>query len=643
MIGLTLPLVADAYFGPMLSGAAEALYERDMRIVLGPTLHEHDREVSLLERLMRGTTDGAILMLPEESEDELRMLQRQGFPFVVVDPREPPPDGIACVAAMHACGAKQATEHLLSLGHRRIGAIAGSARLVRDRGAARSASALRSPAPGSCSIRSSSSTPTGASRAAPRRRDQLLSLADPPDRDLRLQRQRRDRRAARRSRRGVSVPDELSVIGFDDTEQAVIVAPRLTSVRQPLAELGRMGVSPADAPHRRSARRRAARRALDDARRPRVDRAATAAVQPCGSRHRGARPRRAARRRCRASASGTIAQYLRGPKLVAGGVDEPPTRTRRSSNAWGHRREPNRAVVDVERGARLEHALLRRPDASSCSRSPSTAGRPVSPTTAARGFRVSAGGVSDPARFIYACEDGKTARVDADGAARMVDPQRGGRGRGGGGGGLPRRRRRRRARVCDRLPQRARRRLRRRLAAHPARRARSRIATIPSWYAPFGVQAIGDRIYVTYVGRAPVDGNDAPTGGYVDEFDLAGRLVARVARMGALNAPWGLARAPRGFGSLRRRPARRELRRRPHQRVPPDARRLGRRRRPAQQPVEADRGQRPLGHRVRERRRGRAARHPVLHLGPARLARRDRARRARPARRDQRAVMYSVR
>jgi LacI family transcriptional regulator len=39
------------------------------------------------------------------------------------------------------------------------------------------------------------------------------------------------------------VPDDLSVVGFDDTEQAVIVSPRLTSVRQPLAELGRMGVS----------------------------------------------------------------------------------------------------------------------------------------------------------------------------------------------------------------------------------------------------------------------------------------------------------------------------------------------------------------------------------------------------------------
>src|SRR3982751_5924132 len=63
IIGLTLPLVNDAYFGPMLSGAAEALYEADMRIILCPTLHEHDREVSMLEHLVRESTDGAILML----------------------------------------------------------------------------------------------------------------------------------------------------------------------------------------------------------------------------------------------------------------------------------------------------------------------------------------------------------------------------------------------------------------------------------------------------------------------------------------------------------------------------------------------------------------------------------------------------
>ena len=91
---------------------------------------------------------------------------------------------------------------------------------------------------------------------------------------------------------------------------------------------------------------------------------------------------------------------------------------------------------------------------------------------------------------------------------------------------------------------------------------------IPAWYAPFGIQAAGDHVFVSYVWRAPVNGNDAPTGGYVDEFDLDGRLVARVAHRGALNAPWGMARRPGGVRPVRRRTPRRQLRRRPHQRLP---------------------------------------------------------------------------
>lgn len=73
---------------------------------------------------------------------------------------------------------------------------------------------------------------------------------------------------------------------------------------------------------------------------------------------------------------------------------------------------------------------------------------------------------------------------------------------------------------------------------------------LPAGYAPFGIAAFGDRIFVTYAYQAPVDGNDSPTGGVVDEFDLQGRLVARVASTSALDEPWGIAVAPRGFGGF---------------------------------------------------------------------------------------------
>jgi uncharacterized protein (TIGR03118 family) len=73
---------------------------------------------------------------------------------------------------------------------------------------------------------------------------------------------------------------------------------------------------------------------------------------------------------------------------------------------------------------------------------------------------------------------------------------------------------------------------------------------IPTWYSPFGIRVIGEHVFVTYASPAPVNGNDSPTGGYVDEFDLEGKLVARVDSMGALNEPWGLAMAPSGFGQF---------------------------------------------------------------------------------------------
>ena len=47
-----------------------------------------------------------------------------------------------------------------------------------------------------------------------------------------------------------------------------------------------------------------------------------------------------------------------------------------------------------------------------------------------------------------------------------------------------------------------------------------------------------------------MNGNDAPTGGYVDEFDLDGRLIARVGHSRQLDQPWGVALAPDGFGRL---------------------------------------------------------------------------------------------
>ncbi|MEO8422892.1 MAG: TIGR03118 family protein [Actinomycetota bacterium] len=73
---------------------------------------------------------------------------------------------------------------------------------------------------------------------------------------------------------------------------------------------------------------------------------------------------------------------------------------------------------------------------------------------------------------------------------------------------------------------------------------------IPDGYGPFGIQAIGDTIFVTYA-KQDADAEDEVVGsgrGFVDAFDTDGTFVGRVATRHRLNAPWGLAMAPADFG-----------------------------------------------------------------------------------------------
>jgi len=75
---------------------------------------------------------------------------------------------------------------------------------------------------------------------------------------------------------------------------------------------------------------------------------------------------------------------------------------------------------------------------------------------------------------------------------------------------------------------------------------------IPAGYAPFGIQAIGGDIYVTYAKQTPGEDDETagPGLGFVDVYDPNGVLLGRVASRGKLNAPWGIAMAPAGFGKF---------------------------------------------------------------------------------------------
>jgi LacI family transcriptional regulator len=241
LVGILVPLVYPAYFSAIVAGAAQALSERDLQIVLSPTGAVHDREVSVLDRL-HALTDGALIILPEESSEELERLLDGGYRFVVLDPLMPLDERIPAVSAAHTSGADQAIRHLLELGHRRIAHITGPRGWVatedRRRGyraALATAGILPDPA---LEIEAEPEIRPGREAAL-----RLLELSERPTAIFAFNDNIAIGAIQAARARGLRVPEDISIVGFDDVEHATIVTPMLTTVRQPLAEMGRTAVS----------------------------------------------------------------------------------------------------------------------------------------------------------------------------------------------------------------------------------------------------------------------------------------------------------------------------------------------------------------------------------------------------------------
>jgi LacI family transcriptional regulator len=195
----------------------------------------------VLDRL-HSLTDGALIILPEESSEELARHLDNGYRFVVLDPLMPLDERIPSVSAAHTSGADQAMRHLLELGHRRIAQITGPRGWVatedrrRGYGAALAAAGIL-PDP-ALEVEAEPEIVPGRDAAK-----YLLELPEPPTAIFAFNDNIAIGAIQAARALGMRVPQDVSIVGFDDVENATIVTPALTTVRQPLAEMGRTAVS----------------------------------------------------------------------------------------------------------------------------------------------------------------------------------------------------------------------------------------------------------------------------------------------------------------------------------------------------------------------------------------------------------------
>ena len=235
------PYKLSDYFGLLVTAVAEALHAAGRQVLLD--VGDSRADVPVLRELPTArATSGAILILPPEPAEDLAFLQSRRHPLVVVDPRTPVPRGVVSIASAHTAGARAVTGHLLDLGHRRIGFISGfedwlssSDRLAGHLAALSEAGLLGDPR---LHRHGEPAIHTGLLAGG-----ELLDLPDRPTAIACFNDKIAVGVLQAAADRGLRVPADLSVTGFDDSEISRATSPMLTTVRQPLDEMGRIAVT----------------------------------------------------------------------------------------------------------------------------------------------------------------------------------------------------------------------------------------------------------------------------------------------------------------------------------------------------------------------------------------------------------------
>ncbi len=223
----------------ILRGVEDWCASHAMGAAVSAVRHGSARPASWTSALASHDTDGVLLVTSELTMPQLRQVRDEGIPLVVVDPVSLPDPDLPSVGATNWAGGLAATDHLLGLGHRRIGAITGPADYLCSRARVdgyRSALERVGLSFDNALVRHGDFHHEGGFL----RGGELLDLADRPTAIFAGSDQQALGVYEAARQRALRIPQDLSVVGFDDLPAARWVSPPLTTVRQPLAEMGRV-------------------------------------------------------------------------------------------------------------------------------------------------------------------------------------------------------------------------------------------------------------------------------------------------------------------------------------------------------------------------------------------------------------------
>jgi LacI family transcriptional regulator len=241
IIGLLVPNLDIGYVGTITQGIDQELARTNYDLILYTTHHHPDKESFYVSAIANGMTEGMLLIAPQVPATYLDLLRAQNFPYVLIDQADATENSNA-VEASNWQGAYDATLYLYQLGHTRIAFITGAltirSAVDRLRGYKAALAECGIPVREELIVEGDYQQ-----RTAYKVAKKLLQDADPAPTAIFGSNDLSAFGAMDAAREcGYHIPDDISIIGFDDIPQAALIYPKLTTVRQPLEQMGQVAV-----------------------------------------------------------------------------------------------------------------------------------------------------------------------------------------------------------------------------------------------------------------------------------------------------------------------------------------------------------------------------------------------------------------
>jgi LacI family transcriptional regulator len=235
-IGVVISDIQNPFFGSVVRGIEKITIKDDYTIILGNSDEDPVREKKLIAMLLEEGVAGIILVPTNMNAESYNSLSGSGTPFVVIDRRLPIPD-LDMVLVNGAAGAQMAVDHLVGLGHHKISFVGGMKHLsvMSEREAGYLAALRKHNLPFVAEyLRQGNNRQDGGYAAV----CDLLSLSQPPTAILIANNMMTLGGLQAIHELGLEIPDQVSLVGFDDMDWAASLRPPLTVVAQPAYEMG---------------------------------------------------------------------------------------------------------------------------------------------------------------------------------------------------------------------------------------------------------------------------------------------------------------------------------------------------------------------------------------------------------------------